>query len=125
MSLADLRSTLAGSFSALPASVYATVPEVVIPPAIVLVPDTPYLVPNIINKSTTKVQVNYAITVAVAYNSNPGSLDNLEQLIMSVLAALPAGYEVGNVTQPMPVKVGPSNLLAADILVSTQYTEGA
>lgn len=125
MSLADLRSNLAGSFSALPASVYATVPEVVIPPAIVLVPDTPYLVPNIINKSTTKVQVNYAITVAVAYNSNPGSLDNLEQLIMSVLAALPAGYEVGNVTQPMPVKVGPSNLLAADILVSTQYTEGA
>lgn len=125
MTLATLRSTLASSFSALPASVYATVPEVVIPPAIVLVPDTPYLVPNIINKSTTKVQVNYAITVAVAYNSNPGSLDNLEQLIMSVLAALPAGYEVGNVTQPMPVKVGPSNLLAADILVSTQYTEGA
>ena len=125
MSLADLRTSLAGNFTSLPATVYAYVPEVVIPPAIVIVPDAPYLSPNLINQSTTKVQVNYAITVAVAYNSNPGALDNLEQLVMDVLAALPSGYEVGNVMQPMPVKVGPSNLLATDILVSTQYTEGA
>ncbi len=33
------------------------------------------------------------ITVAVAYNSNPASLDNIEQLIISVLAVIPKFIE--------------------------------
>ncbi|NBU93268.1 MAG: hypothetical protein EBS18_01680 [Actinobacteria bacterium] len=63
------------------------------------------------------------ITVAVAYNSNPASLDNIEQLIMSVLAVIPNGYEVSSVERPTVSQVGASTLLIADIRVSTYYNQ--
>ena len=89
----------------------------------VLVPDSPYLELETINKSTLHAKINLTITVAVAYNSNPASLDNLEQLIMSVLAVIPTGYIVGAVERPTVTQVGPSNALVADIRVSTYYTQ--
>ena len=125
MSLADLRADLADSLSSLSATIYASVPEAVIPPCVVIIPDSPYLVPNLINKATTKVEVNFIISACVAYNSNPGSLDNIEQLVISILAALPAGYVVGDIQRPTVMQVGASNLLVADISVSTYYAEGA
>lgn len=124
MTIASLRADLADSFIGISANVYSSVPEAVIPPAIVLIPDSPYLVPNLINKSTLKVEVNFIISVAVAYNSNAGALDNLEQLTLEVLAALPNGYEVGNIDRPTVMQVGASNLLVSDISVMTHYAEG-
>jgi len=125
MSLADLRADLADSLASLSATIYPSVPEAVIPPCVVIIPDSPYLVPNLINKATTKVEVNFIISACVAYNSNPGSLDNIEQLVISILAALPAGYVVGDIQRPTVMQVGASNLLVADISVSTYYAEGA
>lgn len=122
---ADVRGALATALSGVQATVYDHVPEAVIPPAVVLVPDSPYLVPNLINKATTKVEVNLVISAAVAYNSNPGALDNLEQLVISILAALPAGYEVGNIERPTVNTIGVSKMLISDISVTTYYTQGA
>jgi hypothetical protein len=59
----------------------------------------------------------------VAYMSNPAALDNLEQLILSVLAVIPDGYTVGPVERPSVTQVGTVNLLVADIRVSTYYTQ--
>jgi secreted protein with Ig-like and vWFA domain len=78
---------------------------------------------NLIGKSSIKLLLNYTITVAVAYNSNPGSLDNLEKLILQILAVIPSGYVVGQIERPTVTSVGASNLLAADINVSTYYTQ--
>ena len=122
---ADVRGALATALSGIQATVYDHVAEAVIPPAVVLVPDSPYLVPNLINKATTKVEVNLIISAAVAYNSNPGALDNLEQLVISILAALPAGYEVGNIERPTVNTIGVSKMLISDISVTTYYTQGA
>lgn len=118
-----VRTPLANAFSALAASIYSSVPETVISPAIVLIPDSPYLEPNLINQSTTKVQVNLVVTAIVNYNSNAGSLDNLEQLVISILGAMPSGYIVGAVERPTVVQIGAGSFLAADISVSTQYTQ--
>jgi hypothetical protein len=120
--IAGTRSTLAAAFNSLAATSYSSVPESPIPPAIVIVPSTPYLEPTLIG-SLTKVKINFTITAIVAYNSNPGALDNLEQLIMGILAAVPAGYVVGNVEKPTPLEVGASTMLCADINVSTYYTQ--
>jgi len=87
------------------------------------VPSSPYLEQQLIGRSVIKVKVNFTITAIVAYNSNPASLDNLEQLIMGILAAIPAGYVVGNVDRPTPLEVGASTMLTADINVSTTYTQ--
>jgi hypothetical protein len=120
--IAGTRATLAAAFNSLAASSYNSVPESPIPPAIVIVPASPYLEPTLIG-SLTKVKINFTITAIVAYNSNPASLDNLEQLIMGILALIPQGYEVGTTSKPTPLEVGASTMLTADINVSTYYTQ--
>jgi hypothetical protein len=119
----NVRGTLATALAGVVASVYSSVPEAVIPPAVVIVPDAPYLETNLIGKSSVRVKVNFIVTAAVAYNSNAGALDNLEQLIISILAAMPTGYVVGDVQRPSITSVGASNLLVADLSVSTYYTQ--
>lgn len=122
-SIADTRSALANSFSALAANVYASVPESPIPPAIVVVPDSPYAEVVLIGKGSVKLKINFAISAIVASNSNAGSLDNLEKLIIGILAAMPAGYVVGQIEKPTVLEIGASPMLVADINVSTYYTQ--
>ena len=122
-SIAETRSALATAFSALSANVYPSVPESPIPPAIVVVPDSPYMDVVLIGKAKTQVKLNFAITAIVASNSNAGSLDNLEKLIIGILAAMPAGYVVGVIEKPTVLEVGQSPMLVADINVSTYYTQ--
>lgn len=121
--LSQVRQPLATALEGVAGNVYAYVPESIIPPAVVVVPDTPYLELETINKSTLHTKINFLISVAVAYNSNPASLDNIEQLIMSVLAVIPTGYVVSTVERPTVTQVGASTLLIADIRVSTYYTQ--
>jgi hypothetical protein len=122
-SVAETRAALANSFSALAANVFSSVPETPIPPAIVVVPSSPYMEVVLIGKASTKVKLNFAITAIVASNSNAGSLDNLEKLIIGILAAMPAGYVVGVIEKPTVLEVGQSPMLVADINVSTYYTQ--
>jgi len=121
--LSAVRQPLATALASVAGNVYSFVPESVIPPAVVVVPDSPYLEFDLINKSVIKCKVNMTISVAVAYNSNPASLDNIEQLLMSVLAVIPSGYEVSSVERPTVSQVGASTLLIADIRVSTYYNQ--
>ena len=121
--LSDVRTPLATALAGVAGNVYSFVPETVIPPAVVVVPDSPYLELETINKSTIHTKINFTISVAVAYNSNPASLDNIEQLIMSVLAVIPTGYVVSSVERPTVSQVGASTLLIADVRVSTYYTQ--
>ena len=119
----SVRDSLQNALSGIAANVYDSVPEAVIPPFCALVPNDPYLQPNLIGQLTIKLQINLKITAAVAYMSNSASLDNLEKLIISILAVIPSGYIVGDISVPSIVSVGSSNLLSADIPVSTYYTQ--
>ena len=123
--LQQIRTPLATALAGVAGNVYSFVPETVIPPAVVVVPDSPYLELQTINKSTLHTKINFTISVAVAYNSNPASLDNIEELIMSVLAVIPTGYVVSSVERPTVSQVGASTLLIADVRVSTYYTQTA
>jgi hypothetical protein len=67
--------------------------------------------------------VNLIATAIVAYNSNPASLDNIEKLVISILAALPAGYTVGVVERPLVSQIGAAQYLTCDINLSTYYTQ--
>jgi hypothetical protein len=120
--LEQIRTPLATALSGVAGNVYSFVPETVIPPAVVVVPDSPYLEFETISKSNIRAKVNFTISVAVAYNSNPASLDNIEQLVISVLAVIPNGYIVSSVERPTVTTVGASTLLIADVRVSTYYT---
>ena len=89
--LDTVRQPLATAFANIAGNVYAYVPEAPMVPFVVCVPDSPYLELETIGKTTLHTKINLVISVAVAYNSNPASLDNLEQLVISVLKVIPVG----------------------------------
>ena len=120
--LEQVRTPLATALSSVAGNVYSFVPETVIPPAVVVVPDSPYLEFETISKSNIRAKVNMTITVAVAYNSNPASLDNIEQLVISVLAVIPAGYIVSSVERPTVTQVGASTYVGNAAVQSAVYT---
>jgi hypothetical protein len=81
---------------------------------------------EILGKTTTRVKLNYTITACVAYFSNAAALDNLEQLIISILGALNASkYELSIVERPSVTEVGTTTLLVSDIRLSVRYEQTA
>ena len=113
----SVRGAIKTAIANVAANTYDSVPEAPIVPFAAVVPANPYLEANLIGTST-RVRVNLVITVGVAMHSNAAALDNIEQLVMSILAVIPSGYIVGDVSVPSIVSVGSSNLLSADIPVS-------
>jgi len=122
-SISEVRGDLATALNTIGATVYSFVPEAIIPPACVIVPDSPYLESTLISKSSVSVKINFNITAAVAYNSNPGALDNLEKLVIEIIGIMPDGYVVGDVQRPTITNIGTSSLLIADLAVSTYYNQ--
>ena len=122
-SIAEVRAELAAALTSIGASVYDSVPEAIIPPACVIIAGSPYLESTLISKSSVSVKINFTITAAVAYNSNPGALDNLEKLVIQILGVMPNGYVVGDVQRPTITNINTSSILIADLAVSTYYNQ--
>ena len=122
-SIAEVRGDLASALVSIGATVYDHVPEQILPPACVIVAGSPYLESTLISKSSVSVKINFTITAAVAYNSNPGALDNLEKLVIEILGVMPDGYVVGDVQRPTITNINTSSILIADLAVSTYYNQ--
>ena len=121
---ADVRGAIKTALAGVTANVYDTVPEAPIVPAVVIVPDSPYMELETIGRANVRVKLNYTITACVAYFSNPASLDNLEKLVISILSALGASkYELSTVERPSVTQVGTTNLLVSDIRLSVRYEQ--
>ena len=120
---ADIRTPLQTTLSSIAANVYNGIPETMTSPSILLVPGSPYLESTLINGATTKVKINFLVTGVVGYSNNAAALDNLEQLMISIICTMPAGYTVGDVSSPTPLEVGAGKFLTADLQVSTYYTD--
>lgn len=118
----SVRGAIKTAIANVAANTYDSVPEAPIVPFAAVVPSNPYLEANLIGTST-RVRVNLVITVGVAMHSNAAALDNIEQLVMSILAVIPSGYTVGTVSNPTPLTIGASEILACEIELSTQYTQ--
>ncbi len=120
----DVRGAIKTALASVSANVYDHVPENISVPAVVCVPDSPYMEIETIGRSSIRVKLNYTITACVAYLSNPASLDNLEKLVISILSALGASkYELSTVDRPSITQVGISNLLVSDIRLSVRYEQ--
>lgn len=119
----EVRAPLADALAGVTANVYEAPPETLIPPACVIVADSPYMESTLINAAVTKVKLNYVISAVVNYANNAGALDNLEQLVIQIIGAIPSNYSVGVVERPSIINVGTGSFLTSDITVSTQYTQ--
>ena len=120
----DVREAIKTALSGVSANIYDHVPEAPQVPAVMIVPSSPYMELELIGKASIRVKLNYTVTAAVAYLSNPASLDNLEKLVISILSALGASkYELSTVSQPSVTQVGTVNLLVSDISLSVRYEQ--
>ena len=120
----DVRGAIKTALANVSANVYDSVPEAPIVPAVVIVPDSPYMELETIGRANVRVKLNYTVTAAVAYLSNPAALDNLEKLVISILSALSASkYELSTVERPSVTQVGTTNLLVSDIRLSVRYEQ--
>jgi len=120
----DVRGAIKTALSGVTANVYDHTPEAPIVPAVVIVPDSPYLELESIGRSNVRVKINYTITAFVAYFFNPARLDNLEKLVISILGALSASkYELSTVERPSITQVGTTTLLVSDIRLSVRYEQ--
>ena len=121
--LTSVRTPLKTAIVGVAANTYDSVPEAPIVPFAAIVPNVPYLEPVLLGKDTVKLKVNFVMTVGVANYNNAAALDNIEKLVISILAAIPSGYEIGNVSNPIPLNIGASEILACEIELSTYYTQ--
>ena len=120
----DVRGAIKTALAGVAANVYDIVPEAPIVPAVVIVPDSPYMELETIGRAKVRVKLNYTVTACVAYFSNAASLDNLEKLTISILGALSASkYELSTVERPSVTQVGTTNLLVSDIRLSVRYEQ--
>jgi len=94
----------------------------VMAPAIVIVPDSPYVVPVAIGRS--KYRARFRLTFAVAMTNNQAALNTLESLIFDVYDALPVGYTVFDTTDVRPTNLGQSDLLTAEMVVEVMTELG-
>lgn len=106
------------------ASVYPMYPEAAVLPFVAIMPDVPYIEPNLIGSSAVRGKINFQLALVVEPYDNDAGMDNLEQLIVRILAVIPTGYTIGAVSNPMPVVLqSGTNGIACEISVSTQFTE--
>lgn len=102
-------------------SCYDHVPETIIPPAVLILAGDPYLEPVVIgNNKNWRVRLTLEV-VGVVY-SNPSALTNLEDDIEAVCALLPTNWSVLSVSSPRIRQTNTSDLLSAEIQITTVYT---
>jgi len=116
--LVSLRNSLSSSLSAAGRVVYAFPREQITPPAIVLVPAAPYLVPASIGGAGNRVNVRFEITAVVGAADNQAALANIETLMLSVFDLLPAGTSINNGwSQPRIEEVSGNQMLTSSLTI--------
>jgi hypothetical protein len=117
VTLATVRNTLATAIEGAGYKVHRFPPPTVIPPAVVIVPDDPYLTPEVLSQGGNRWAVAFQLIVAVAPLDTEGQLIQLENITVDVCRVLPRGLELGPILRPTVEQVGPSELLTTRIPV--------
>jgi hypothetical protein len=120
VTLDTVRGQLAAAIAGAGYRVHKFPPATVIPPAVVIVPDDPYLDPEVISSGGNRWAVSFELIVAVAALDNEGQLIQLENITVDVCRVLPRGIELGPIRRPTIEQVGPSELLTTRIPVTVR-----
>lgn len=119
---AQLRTDLADALSAAGRVVYSFPKENITPPALVIVPASPYVRPVSIGGLNNRINVRFDVTAVVATSDNQAAIANLETLMLAVFDSLPAGASVDAWTQPNVTTIGANEMLTSQITVELVTT---
>lgn len=121
--LVSLRDSIASDLSAAGRVVYAFPREQITPPAIVLVPASPYITPVSIGGLSNRLNVRFALTVVVGAADNQAALANIETLMLDVYNALPSGTGIINgFSQPQIEEVTGNIMLTSSLTIELVTT---
>jgi hypothetical protein len=119
--LATLRANLATTLAAAGRVVYAWPNENITPPAIVLVPGSPYIQVTAIGGS--RLAVRFDITCIVNAADNQAALKQIETLILSVTGLLAGNISYLNGwTQPTIQQIGNAEMLVSQLSIELGTT---
>lgn len=119
--LVTLRDNLASTLAAAGRVVYSYPNENITPPAIVLVPGSPYMTIGAIGGN--RIHVRFDITCIVNAADNRAALANLEALILSVSDLLaPTVSFLGGWSQPTVQQIGNADMLISQLNTEMVYT---
>jgi len=122
VALSSLRSTLKTALTDnTKYSCYDHVPEVIIPPCVLLLAGDPYLEPIVIGNNKNW-RVRLTLEVVGSTYSNPSALTNLEDDIEAVCALLPTTWSIISVSSPRIRQTNSTDLLSSEIQITTAYT---
>jgi hypothetical protein len=119
---ATLRTDLAEALEAAGRVVYSFPREQITPPALVLVPSSPYVVPVGIGGLNNRINVRFDLTAIVGAADNQAALANIETLMLAVFDLLPAGASVDQWTQPNVITIGSNEMLTSQITIELVTT---
>jgi len=120
VTLSTVRTSLATAIQAAGYKAHRFPPPTVLPPAVVIVPDEPYLLPEVLSAGGNRWAVRFELIVAVAALDNEGQLNQLEDITVDVCRNLPPGVALGPIRRPTLEQVGPSELLTTRIPVTVR-----
>lgn len=119
--LATYREALAATLRAAGRVVYSYPNENITPPAIVLVPGSPYITVSAIGGA--RCHVRFDITVIVNAADNQAALKNLETLIFSVTDLLANNISLlGGWSQPTVTQIGNADMLISQLNIEMVTT---
>ena len=120
--LVTQRNAIATALKSAGRVVFAYPAENITPPALVLVPGSPYLTPQVIGGANNRVNMRFDLTAIVGAADNQAALGNIENLMLAVFTALPSGCTVGSWSQPTITQVGNSEMLISQVSIELATT---
>lgn len=121
--LTSLRNSLSSALSAAGRVVYAFPREQITPPALVLVPASPYLSPASIGGAGNRINVRFELTAIVGAADNQAALANIEALMLDTFDELPAGTSIINGwSQPQIQEVSGQQMLTSSLTIELVTT---
>jgi len=95
----EARTALTTAMEASGLRVYDTVPAVPSPPCIVVVPDTPWLLPERLG-STLNYRARWRILIVISPRNNAQAVLDIENSVDDCLGLIPTGFNVDLVNPP-------------------------
>ena len=95
----EAREALISAFTGSGLRVYDTVPAVPKPPCIVVVPDSPWLIPERIG-SNLNYRARWRVLVVISPRNNEAATLDIEAAVDTILGLIPTGFNVELVNPP-------------------------
>ena len=118
----EARLAIASSLTGLGYKVYTTTPPVPIPPSIVIMADSPWVIPERLGRLSYRTQ--WRLMVVVNPRKNSAAQLDAEDAVDAILPALPSYVAVSSIGPPVLMDVGSQgSIITVEISVTASMKE--